>query len=125
MRTAKISINGAEHLLCLSARVVRACTQRYGGISGIDEALSGSDISRAMDEAIWLIGTMMDAGARYAKLSGLENPAPLSVEELYDVCGVDDFAALYSKIAETVTNGKSVSVEAVPPKNAEATPGEQ
>lgn len=122
MRTARITIDGAEHLLCFSARVVRACTERYGEMGGMDDALTSGSPVQAMDEAVWMIATMMDAGDRYAKLNGLDNPPPLTAEELLDVCDLGDFTQLTSKITETITNGKTPTVEAEPAKNAKATP---
>ncbi len=121
MRTARIEIEGREHLLCFSARVVRAVTERYGGVEAIDGALSGSDPVRALDEAVWLLATMMDGGARYAKLNDIDNPPALTADELLDVLDISDFGRLKDKIAETITNGKSVNVEAEPPKNAKTT----
>lgn len=121
MRTARIKIEGREHLLCFSARVVRAVTERYGGVEAIDGALSGSEPVRALDEAVWLLATMMDGGARYAKLNDIDNPPALTADELLDVLDISDFGRLKDKIAETITNGKSVNVEAEPPKNAKTT----
>ena len=122
MRTARITIDGAEHLLCFSARVVRACTERYGEMGGMDEALTSGSPVQAIDESVWMIATMMDAGARYAKLNGMDNPPPLTEEELLDVCDLGDLTQLTSKITETITNGKTPTVEAEPAKNAKATP---
>lgn len=121
MRTARIEIEGREHLLCFSARVVRAVTERYGGVEAIDGALSGSEPVRALDEAVWLLATMMDGGARYAKLNDIDNPPALTADELLDVLDISDFGRLKDKIAETITNGKSVNVEAELPKNAKTT----
>lgn len=121
MRTARIEIEGREHLLCFSARVVRAVTERYGGVEAIDNVLSGSEPVRALDEAVWLLATMMDGGARYAKLNDIDNPPALTSDELLDVLDISDFGRLKDKIAETITNGKSVNVEAEPPKNAKTT----
>lgn len=121
MRTARIEIEGREHLLCFSARVVRAVTERYGGVEAIDGALSGSEPVRALDEAVWLLATMMDGGARYARLNEIDNPPALTADELLDVLDISDFGRLKDKIAETITNGKSVNVEADPPKNAKTT----
>ncbi len=121
MRTARIEIEGREHLLCFSARVVRAVTERYGGVEAIDGALSGSEPVRALDEAVWLLATMMDGGARYAKLNDIDNSPALTADELLDVLDISDFGRLKDKIAETITNGKSVNVEAEPPKNAKTT----
>lgn len=121
MRTARIEIGGREHLLCFSARVVRAVTERYGGVEEIDGALDVSEPVRALDEAVWLLAAMMDGGARYARLNELDNPPALTADELLDVLDISDFGRLKGKIAETITNGKSVNVEAEPPKNAKTT----
>lgn len=121
MRTATITIGGKEHLLCFSARVVRACTERYGGVEHIDTALSDSEPVKALDEAVWLLATMMDGGARYARLNEIPNAPALTADELLDVLDIGDFAKMRDKIAETITNGKETHVEAEPPKNAETT----
>lgn len=122
MRTASIEIGGKEHLLCFSARVVRACTERYGGVEHIDTALSADEPIKALDEAVWLLATMMDGGARYARLNEIPNAPALTADELLDVMDIGDFAKLKDKIAEAITNGKETHVESEPPKNAETTP---
>lgn len=122
MRTASIEIGGREHLLCFSARVVRACTERYGGMENIDTALSAEDPVKALDEAVWLLAAMMDGGARYARLNEIHTAPALTADELLDVLDIGDFAKMREKIAETITNGRETHVEAEPPKNAETTP---
>lgn len=122
MRTASIEIGGKAHLLCFSARVVRAVTERYGGVERIDTALSADDPLKALDEAVWLLSTMMDGGARYAKLNGLETAPPLTADELLDVMDLSDFGQLRTKIMEAVVSGRETHVEADPGKNAETTP---
>ena len=122
MRTASIEIGGKEHLLCFSARVVRAVTERYGGVENIDTALSAGDPLKALDEAVWLLATMMDGGARYAKLNGLETAPPLTADELLDVMDLNDFGQLRTKITEAVVSGRETQVAADPGKNAETTP---
>lgn len=121
MKTAKITLDGREYLLCFSTRVVKQCAERYGGVEQIGEALGSEDAVQALDESLWMLAAMLDAGARYAKLNGLENPAPPDRETLYDLCDVSDFAGLKGKIMETVTAGKAHRVEAEPGKNAAAT----
>ena len=123
MRTASITLNGQEHLLCFSARVVRACTERYGDVSGLGDALDNPDKLKALDEAVWILAQMMDAGARYAKLNGLENPEPLSVDAIYDMSDLNDFFAIRQKVVATVTQGRATHVEVEPPKNAGGTQG--
>lgn len=122
MRTASIEIGGKAHLLCFSARVVRAVTERYGGVERIDTALSADDPLKALDEAVWLLSTMMDGGARYAKMNGLETAPPLTADELLDVMDLSDFGQLRTKITEAVVSGRETHVEADPGKNAETTP---
>lgn len=97
-------------------------TERYGGMEHIDEALTAEDPVKALDEAVWLLAAMMDGGARYAKMSGLETPPPLTADELLDVMDLNDFAQIRTMIAKTMTNGMSRHVEAGPGKNAETTP---
>ena len=108
--------------MCFSARVVRSVTERYGGMEHIDEALTAEDPVKALDEAVWLLSAMMDGGARYAKVNGIETAPALTADELLDVLDIGDFAALREKIAETVTRGTARHVEADPGKNAETTP---
>lgn len=123
MRTATITINGKEHLLCFSARVIRACTERYGDVSGLGDALDDPDKGKALDEAVWILAQMMDAGARYAKLNGLDNPEPLSADQIYDTSDLGDFFAIRKRVVDTVTQGRATHVEVEPPKNGEATQG--
>ena len=122
MRTATFTVDGRDYLLCFSARVMRACSERYGGVETIDAALGAENTGKALDEAVWLLSKMMDAGARYARLNGQE-AAALTYDDLYDVLSIDDLTNIKCKIAETITNGRATTVEAEPPKNAGTTPG--
>ena len=123
MRTATISLNGKNHLLCFSARVIRACTERYGDVSGLGDALDNPDKGKALDEAVWILAQMMDAGARYSRLNGLDNPEPLSMDDIYDTSDINDFFAFRQKVMDTVTQGRATHVEVAPPKNGETTQG--
>lgn len=122
MRTAKIGIDGTEYVLCFSGRTMRACTERYGDVSKIAEALDTKDTVKALDETIWLLSALMDAGARYCRLNGVERPDPLSYDELYDRVDIPDMSSLRYKVMETINAGKEATVVARPGKNAKATP---
>lgn len=124
MRTAKIEVNGKEYLLCFSTRVMRDCAGRYGGLEKIGDAISGGDMVKTLDECFWLMAQMMAAGAKYARLEGLENPEPLSYDDLYDCCGMDDLLGMKAKIMETISEGtrREIEVEPEKGKNAKATP---
>lgn len=123
MRTAMITLDGKEYPLCFSTRVVRSCNDRYGGIDKIDQALSGNDLMEVLDETLWLISVMLDAGYRHAKLNGEESPAPPDQETLYDICDMDDLFKLKVSVMESMSAGASHSVNAQPQKNAATTQG--
>lgn len=121
MRTGVISIDGKKHLLCYSLRVLRLCTERYGSVGGMGEALSSDDELKALDEALWVLSALMVAGSKYANENGIENPAPMSVQQLYDCCDINDFVNIRASIIATLNNGRKTTVEVLHPKNAEAT----
>ena len=121
MRTARIRIDGKEYPLAFSVRTMRSCTERYGSMSGVGQALEQEDEARVLDECIWLLSVMMDAGARYQRLNGQEAQA-LDYDSLYDLCGMDDLVDMRTRIMETIALGTATEVNAEPGKNAEATP---
>lgn len=127
MRTGSIVINKKEYVLCFSARVVRACTERYGSVENIDKYLLEGTETQTMDESVWLLEQMIAAGDRYAKQEGIENPAPLSYDEIYDLCGLDDLMDMKAKIFSTIANGneRTVEVETGDEKNMTATQQEE
>ena len=121
MRTAKVSIDGREHLLCFSVRVLRAVVDRYGSVEGLYAATSTEDQAKNLDEALWQLAAMMDAGARYAVLEGLPNGEPLTQEQLYDACDISDFFYFLMAVQRTITSGVSPSLQVDDSKNREAT----
>lgn len=123
MRTGTIEIDKKRYLLCFSARVIRDCTERYGKLERIDEAMNDDDEAKMMDECFWLLSQMMQAGSRYASLQGIDNPKPLQVDDLYDLCGVDDLLHLKVSIFETIESGtrREIEVETESEKNGQTT----
>lgn len=112
MRTAKLRLGKNDYLLCFSTRVVRAVNERYGGVDKIDTVLRDGDTTKALDEILWLIHTMMDGGYRYAQYEGIDAPQIPTLDELQDICDVSDFAGLRDKINETISTGTpDVAVE--------------
>lgn len=123
MRTGTITIDGKFHLLCFSVRVVRSCTERYGSMRGLYEALSVQNEVQRLDETVWTLAEMMRAGDRYARVHQLDNEPPLSEDALFDCCDFDDLANMRAAIVATINNGRQTHVEADYP-NAAATQGE-
>lgn len=112
MKTAKYKVHGKEYTLCFSLRVVRACAEEFGGMDKLDKALTGGDQLEQFNNVIWLLAQMMDAGERYDKLEGKSPEKALTADELLDLQGVDDIAALKGMIFDTMTGGdEKVDVE--------------
>ena len=120
MRTASVTLHGREYTLCFSTRVVRSCCECYGGLENIDKALSDENPLKVLDETLWMLSAMLDAGARYIRLNGGEPPQPPDQETLYDLCGMDDLTGLRAKVMASMAAGAQHTVEASPPKNAAA-----
>lgn len=123
MRTGKITVNGKEYILCFSARVIRACIERYGALEKIDDVLSGKDTLRSLDESFWILAQMMQAGERYAEMEGLDHHRALTADELYDTFDAESMEQLKWHIASTMSAGaeRHVETEDAAPKNAAAT----
>lgn len=129
MRTAKMTIDGREHLLCFSGRVLRNITEKFGGVKEMYEAFHSENATANLDAVVWTLAQMVDAGDRYAKLNGFPNPGRYTPEDLYDLVDINDFTGIYAKIRETITSGKQRTIDAKPQpggaeKNAAAAPGE-
>lgn len=116
MRTGKVTVNGKEYLLCFSLRAVRACTERYGAVDKIFDALNDKSELKQLDESLWLLSLMMDCGARYADEENIDNPKPLGVDELYDTIDLNDMFTIRSAVAETISSGNERNVETEPDK---------
>lgn len=102
---------------------MRDCVERYGGVEYIDAAINSDDTIKNLDESFWLLSRMLDAGARYAKMEGIDNPKPLDVEELYDVFDLDSIMELQRNITHTIMNGniREIETEQEKGKNAMST----
>ena len=72
-------------------------------------------------DLFWLLAQMIDAGDRYAKLEGLENPGKLTLDEIIDRVGIDDYQTMFGAIATAVKTGNTPSVQVKPEKNAKTT----
>lgn len=121
MRTGKIVVNGQEYITCLSTRVLVALEERGGDA---DKELARIMQGRKLGDLFWLLAQMIDAGDRYAKREGIDNPGSLSLDELIDSVGPDDYEVMTGAMVDTVKAGTTPTVEAKPAKgkgkNAEA-----
>lgn len=121
MKRVTIPLWGREYPMCFSLRVVQACGERFGGLEGLDEALTGGgDTMRALDNSIWLLARLLEGGYRYDRAEGREAMEPPSTEDLLDRFGVDDLGELQQNMMAAMVAGSQRTVEAEPGKNGEA-----
>lgn len=115
MRTAVLDLEG-RHILCLSLRAVQAITEQYGDIPSMIAALGREDPARRTADTLWVLRCLADAGDRYARLNRMDNtPLP---EDLEDVLGPYDMAAVRAAIFTAISNGQYGTVR-TKPKNAD------
>lgn len=116
MRTTTIELKGKDYILCLSLKGIANLSERYGGLEKASKAMAKPDIC----DAIIILAEMMNCGARYAKLNGIENPELLSQEELEYGLDMADFAPMMAKVGETARLSMEREVETVPNQKATA-----
>lgn len=119
MRISQIEILGAIRPMCFSARVATAVEEKYGGMEKLMDALTGEQY---MSSNIWLLGKMLDAGARATKMEGNSCPPAPSEDELLDGCDLSDMRGLTAKLFAAMMASKEQHVELEQGKNGVATP---
>ena len=113
MKRVTIPIRGKEMPLCFSLRVMKACGDRFGGLEGLDGALSGNrDAIQALCNCTWLLAQMLDAGYRYDKENGQDAVKPPDEDALLDTFGMDDLAELRASLLTAMTASNQRTVEA-------------
>lgn len=112
MRTGKFEFYGKTYLLTFSARVNAAL--EADGIR-LDQLTQNA---MPVTTVVKLLSYMIDAGDRYAKLNGIENPGTVSFDALLDGMDLPDIQKIPALLAEVASGERNV--EADPPKNAGA-----
>lgn len=122
MRTATVSILGAEHLLCLSTRAKLDIEERFETIESAFDRLEANDNRAVLETTFAMLAIMMRAGERYAQKTGMTTAPPLTEDDLMDLVGVSDLPDLVAALRAAIINGVKREVEVEPPKNSQATP---
>lgn len=107
MRTGKIEIGGKPYIICFSSRVAVALEEKFGSIENAFSSTLTSDL-------MWMLATMIDAGDRYAKLEGIENTGKLTMDEILDKTGPEDYNKIFSFVLDAVKKGGETEIETVP-----------
>lgn len=97
---------GEKRFFCFSLRVLSDATAKFGSLDAVSEVVDGGDV----DAVAWLVSRLMDAGHRYAESHGLDDPAPLSADELLDGLGLEDVMALRLIAVATVSHDSEAEV---------------
>ena len=87
------------------------------------DALGNDNLGAALENSLWLLSEMLDAGRRYARRAWEREEEAVSYDDLLDLYGLDDVDTLGQALKETVISGskREVVTEA---KNADATQGD-
>lgn len=119
-----IRLCGKEYPLRFSLRVVKACEERYGSLEHMFDAVQGKtgegNLS-IVDDCLWLLTGMLDAGARYAELNGMACDEPPDQETLLDALDIPD---MQRSIFAAISGDSARSVETDPGKNGEGAAAE-
>lgn len=120
MRVTYINLLGEEHPLCFSFSAIEEITDKFGGMSEMQEVLFSDDLGKQMKAVGQLLAILLKAGRRHAKLVGL--PLPKEIEgDITDLLGVSEVATALTKVVETTSNDSSQEIDAKPdPKNTAA-----
>lgn len=111
-RTRNISINGKEYILCYSTRVVRAVTEEFGSPGKMNYALTESESAEErLETMLFVLHKLMEAGARFSDMEGIENPKVPSLKELHALFPLMHPQKVIRSIKDAITFGSAVSVE--------------
>lgn len=120
MKRVNLPLHGKEYPMCFSLRVVNACGEKFGGLEGLNAALTGGgNALSALNNCVWLLAEMLDAGHKYSALSGGETDLPPTESDLLDLFGLDDLSVLRELLAESMQADQARTVEAAPGKNGD------
>lgn len=122
-KSIRARILGAERVLCYSLRAERAIAQKYGGMQGLMKSMESGDELEIIDAISYALWALMDAGARYAKMEGIENPPAPELDDILDGLDLRDIAEAEETITAAINAGSAQAVAAESSKNVAATPG--
>jgi len=122
-RITEIEISGTKVPLNFSVWAASQIYERFGDISGMQEAVTNGFTEKSIQETLWVLGLLAEQGRAYEKIRNGRETEPFSAEGLEVLLGIHEFNEVRSKIFEAVSKSVMPTVETKPPKNAEATQG--
>lgn len=112
MRTGKFNFYGKDYLITFSARVQYALEAEGISLEALQESKT------PVTEVVKMLSYMIDAGDRYAKMNGIENPGVVSFDTLLDGLDLPDIQKIPPLLASVIQGERKV--EAEPPKKTGA-----
>lgn len=122
-RITEIEIGGAKVPLNFSVLAASKIYERFGDISGMQEAVTNGFTEKSIQDTLWVLELLAEQGRDYEKIRNGVEVEPLHREGLEVLLGIHEFNEIRSKIFEAVSKSVMPTVETKPPKNAEATQG--
>lgn len=119
MRCRTVTLAGIEYPMRFSLRTVKACGEKYGSLEGMFEAIqgkSGRGTLEVVDDCLWLMNLMLDAGYRYNLANGQSALEPPPEDLLLDTL---DLAEMQGAMLGAIAGDSERTVEAEPPKNGD------
>ena len=118
MRCKTVTLAGIEYPLRFSLRAVKACGEKYGSLEKMFEAIQrrGGGTLEVVDDCLWLLGVMLDAGYRYNLANGQSALEPPPEDLLLDTL---DLAEMQVALLSAIAGDSERTVEAEPPKNGD------
>lgn len=119
MRCKTVTLAGIEYPLRFTLRAVKACGEKYGSLEGMFAAIQGKcgDTVGVVDDCLWLLNLMLDAGYRYNLANGQSALEPPPEDLLLDTL---DLAEMQVALLSAIAGDSERTVEAEPPKNGES-----
>ena len=118
MRCKTVTLAGIEYPLRFTLRAVKACGEKYGSLEGMFAAIQGKcgDTVGVVDDCLWLLNLMLDAGYRYNLANGQSVLEPPPEDLLLDTL---DLAEMQGAILGAIAGDSERTVEAEAPKNGQ------
>lgn len=119
MKVMSINLGGKKYPACMSIAATKAISERFGGLDNIGKT-EGQTEARMLEDAIFLLHTLMESGAKFVRLTEDRTVQVPTIEDMEDLYGVDDLATIQGVSAAIITEGSKRTVE-TDEKNADTT----
>lgn len=122
-RIKEIEIAGKKYPLNFSLKATEMVAKRYGGLEGMDDALTDKPLDEMMEEVSWILAVLLEQGAAYKKVIDKEEIEVFTQDELKIVLGISDFNGIKMTLFGAMTAGMEREVEVEPDPNAKTKQG--